>query len=212
MLKNSFLICLFLLACQNKDKPAIEVTQTTQTYGLGSYTDLEITYSAKTPSCEISWTAMRQQNKKSPQHVSLQFRQGTTPCLESFVQLRPYHQAILAQLFKTFPPQSIKGVSTGGLKTLNPTGEWNDIIAKGSILMPEWQDYRQNYPKHKSHLSSNSLFERLVKQYAPHTEFKQMFLEHKVSLELEGVEKVFTDTVGKERVLTDAGVMWWKAL
>jgi|GEM_PF-6704356 len=206
-----FLFCLFLIACQHKDKPAIEVTQTTQAYGLGSYTDLEITYSAKSPTCEISWTAMRQRDKSSPQHVSLQFRQVSFPCVESFEQLKPYHEAILTQLFKEFSPQTVKGVSTGGLKTLNPTGEWNEIVAKGSILMPEWQDYRQNYPKHKSQLSTNSLLELLIKQYAPHAEFKQMFLGHKVNLELEGVEKVFTDTVGKERVLTDAGVMWWKA-
>jgi hypothetical protein len=206
------LICILLISCQTQKKPSIEVTVKTDALNHGTYTDLEVTYSAKDETCEISWLAMRQVDKTQARHVSLQFRDYNQDCNKSFDQLKPLHHAILAKLFKDFTPSMIKGISTGGLSTLNRSQEWNEKIVRASLLMPEWQDYRKNYPHHKSKLSSNDMLVMLMKHEAPHLDFKQLFLEFGLNIDISSVEKVFTQSVGKVTAIRDAGSMYWVAL
>ncbi len=207
-----FMICVFLVSCQTPKKPDIEVTVKTEALNQGKYNDLEVTYSAKDESCEISWMAMRQVDKSQARYVALHFRNDTLDCKKSFDQLKPLHLAILAKLFKDFPPSMVKGVWTGGLRTLNRNSEWNEKIIRASLLMPEWQDYRKNYPHHKSKLSSNDMLVMLMKQEAPHVEFKQLFLGYGLNLEISSVEKVFTHAVGKVTAIQDAGSLYWTPL
>ena len=123
------------------------------------------------------------------------------------------HSEIIERILKDHPASTIKSLSTGGLKSLNPDGSWNLIIAKAAQESKEFQEYRRHYPNHKSKKSDNDIMVDLLLQTQAHGEFKNMLGKHNLKFEIHSVEKVFyTETEQGDRVIDDAGMFWWRPI
>jgi hypothetical protein len=87
------------------------------------------------------------------------------------------------------------------------------VIAKASSESLEWQDFRKNYPNHKSRLSSNQILVNLLLAKQPHLPFKEMLQKVGLNFEIEGVEKVFNAKNDQGlTIINDAGIIWWQQI
>lgn len=165
-------------------------------------------YTLTESSCQIAWQSVLERNK---QERSL-YLMDRSSCKLSFSESQKLHEKVLRRVLKDYPASSIKGIRTGGLRSLQPDGSWNSIVAKAASGNSEYQDYRKNYPNHASKKSSNDIFIDLIKQTKVSAPFQKMLEDLNLGVELESVEKVFN---GKDEnnktVINDAGVLWWKA-
>jgi len=207
-----FLLFL-LIACSEVSAPLPAPREVQSKRGIimpPSYAELEAEYWLQQGSCIVKWDVSRARDTASP-HTDLRNR---THCPDSFAHLAETHRRVIMAILKDFPANTIRGVHTGGLRTINPTGDWNKILADASRKSNLWQDYRKNYPRHASKLSSNDILVSLAQGTKPYAPFTEMLSAAGLKVELEGVEKVFNDRDPQTglTVIDDAGSFWWKAL
>lgn len=206
-----WILLLTLMACGSvKDKDQKVKKEHSEILDAAFY-DLEGHYTLSSGKCEISWGFTRQKNKEKKNiHISLRNSLNTTSCHQSFEELRPTHEAVLKELLKDFPAETIGSVTTGGLGVLDPSGSWNLVMAKASLNL-----------KDKSF--SNKLFVKVAKETHPYRPFREMFKGLDVDIDLDSVEMLlvfkiketsfkaqFSPAVQERRVMTDAGALWWK--
>ena len=216
------LILLFslLAGCSSKEVDlgprtlSPEVIKTVDHLERHTHQDLQVTYSAVKDNCTMTWRILRDINTQGRRYT-LDLRQSQDPCHTSLAAVAATHELILTRLFKDFPAASIKCIATGGLLSLDGTGEWNKIMAQASLQSAEWKDWVKNYPKHKSQKSSNEIFLEVLLQEHPHGAFKRLLAKFDLNFEVYHVEKVFTavtEQAPRLRAMRDAGVMWWEPL
>lgn len=210
---TKYILVLILTICsactpETKKAEGPEVTVHVETPALGDTSRVFSTYEVQHNECRIRWQTISTK-EETGLNVHLQNR---TICYLSFKEASPFHEAILQRIIKDYPVATIKSLSTGGLRTMEPEGLWNDIVGKAASVSPEWMDYRKNYPKHASRLSSNDIFVKLLKSTDAHAPFREMLKKVGLNMEVEGVEKVFNDKDEKGKtIINDAGIIWWKA-
>lgn len=209
MTKLCLVPLLFLtLSCTpdtKKDVPTVEVT--VETNALGDNSRVISAYELKHNDCNVRWQTISTKEEKGL-NVHLQNR---TICYLPFQEVANSHEAVLQRIQKDYSASTIKSISTGGLRTLQSDGAWNDIVGKAAAESPEYQDFRKNYPNHKSKLSSNEIFVKLLKSTQAHAPFKEMLKKAGLNFEVEGVEKVFNDKdENGKTIINDAGIIWWK--
>jgi hypothetical protein len=209
-------ISLFILSCSPKNEAPVatektdsEVVAKVQSQALQGSAKIETIYELTVTDCRIAWQTSAE--KKDPAlEVDLRNR---TECKLAFAQAAPLYEKVLGRVLKDYAPSTIKSLHTSSLKTLQPDGSWNLIVAKAAEQSADYQDFRKNYPKHKSQKSSNGIFVDLVHQTQVHAPFKEMLAKMNLNFELETVEKVFQSRNDKgEIVIDDAGSFWWRPI
>lgn len=206
-----WILLLTLMACGSVKEKGPEVKKEHSEILDAAFYDLEGHYTLDSGKCEISWGFTRQKNKdKKNIHLSLRNSLNVIDCHLSFEELRSTHEAVLKELLKDFPAETIGSVSTGGFGVLDPSGAWNLAMAKASL----------NF---KEKFFSNKLFVKVAKEGLPYRPFQEMFKALGLDLDLDSVEKLlafkiketsfkdqFSPSVQERRVMIDAGVLWWK--
>jgi hypothetical protein len=212
-MKYIYAIPLLLLSCTPKNSEPVhdenEVTVKTQNYSLDDAKNNETLYSLSDGQCRISWQTIA---KKKDQTIEVQLR-NRSECKRPFAQVTQLHDQVIDRILKDHSPTTFKSLTTNGLKSLQPDGSWNVVIANAARASSEYQDYRKNYPKHASGKSLNQIFVELARQTEPYSEFKQMLASHGLNFELSEVEKVFNSkNEHGETVIDDAGSFWWRPI
>lgn len=206
-----FLLQLLTLGCTPKtelEKPAEkEVLVKPSPYNSIGSDRLETNYEVEEENCKIAWQIISlSKDKKIEAHLI-----HRTVCDRNFDAIIFLHNRVLSRLLKDYPAAVIKSLATGGLKSIQQDGSWNDIVANAASVSKDYLDYRKNYPNHKSKKSINDIFVDLVLQTQPHAPFKKMLASHGLKFELAGVEKVFNSKMSSgETLIDDAGMFSWK--
>lgn len=180
----------------------------------GRWFDLHRTYSLKKNSdCVIRWDIHRTL-EKTQRNILLRNRTDSPQCKLSFEELKADHIKVLVELLKDFKVETIQSLGTPSLKSIQHNGSWGNAIANAAAHSSLWQDYRKNYPNHKSKLSPNAIFIGLLNELQPHEPFRQMLKEVGIVAEIKDVEKVFTriDLETKKSVIYDAGSLSWEII
>lgn len=200
---------LIVVACTPKTPPAPESSVKVVTSSYPSTKRVETNYTLSQGECVVSWQTTADQEGNALK-VYLRNR---TQCTRPFQDLCSLHEVVLKRVLQDYPAATISSLGTSGLKSLQPDGSWNDVIAKASSESPEWQDFRKNYPNHTSKLSSNQILVNLIHTKRPHLPFKEMLQKVGLNFEIEGVEKVFNakDEQGLT-IINDAGMIWWQKI
>lgn len=174
---------------------------------ISGFDRIETRYSLVQGKCRIAWQTTSAKKEKNLE-VQLSNR---TECDRPFSEASSLHQLVLAKVLKDYPPMTIKSLSTGGLRRLQPDGSWNLVVAKAAEVSKEYLEFREKYPNHPSKKSINSIFVDLVRQTQAHAPFKQMLATLGLNFELYEVEKVFNVKNDKGKTLIhEAGSFWWK--
>lgn len=205
-------ISLFLIFMSSSTIAALQVKKEKTMMG-GEFYEFTEAHSVNLDKCKLSWQVTKSKTKDK-KNIFLSLQSFHEPkCTMNFDELKPTHKMILKSILATYPIDTISGIRTPGLKSLNYSGEWNIEVAKASLSSKEWQDFRKYYPHHKSKKSSNEIFIDLVKQTDADKNFKVLFKEFGIELEMANVEKVFTGKLpphfARERVIYDTGVIEW---
>ena len=211
MYKFIILVSFLAISCASQKEQKIsevkEVSVVDESIDPLSLDRKEILYFVFENNCKIAWQALYSK-KDSVYGVQLRNR---SDCKLPFSQVSNLHEKVILRILKDYPAKDIKNIATGGLYTLQPDKSWNQIVAVAAIKSAEYQDFRKNYPKHKSKKSSNAILVDLILQTQPHAPFKEMLAKVGLHFELGGVEKVFqTKNEKGETVIDDAGMMWWR--
>jgi hypothetical protein len=220
IMKNLTLLFIFVLvSCSETPLPVVKNEQTKEVAVYLDYKDnkniftISERYRLKGDKCNIAWTVI---TSKESQNVGLVLRYmhylANDKGCKNFSSQIEVHQKILAKIFTKYDTSKFTWVRTEGMRTLNPSGEWNEKMKKLSAKNIEWIDFTRNYPNHKSQKSSNSLLkEELINNFHIIKEFTDIFLPT-FSLEISSVEKVFTEKVNKQSVFYDAGIFNYKVI
>jgi len=210
MQKLIIFIPFLLLSCTPKaEKPASEVSVKIESQVLQGSDKVETRYELTAEDCHITWQTFATKKEKA---LEVQLR-NHSECKLPFSKAAPLHEIVLARTLKDYAPSTITSMSTGGLKTLQPDGSWNLIVAKAAEQSADYQDFRKNYPNHASKKSSNGILVELIQQTQPHAPFLEMLAKLNLHFELENVEKVFqTKNEQGVTLIDDAGSFWWKPL
>lgn len=209
MTKFMLLFILILSACTPKTPPVAESLVKVETSSYPNTHRVETVYTHTQGDCVVSWQTI---TDTEGNNLKVYLR-NRTQCTRPFQELCGLHEVVLKRVLQDYPVATITSLGTSGLKTLQPDGSWNDVIAKASSESLEWQDFRKNYPNHKSKLSSNQILVNLLHAKQPHLPFKEMLQKVGLNFEIEGVEKVFN--AKNEQGLTiihDAGMIWWQKI
>lgn len=209
MIKPTLCILLFFVSCTSKTKKSTEVSIKVERSAFQGTDKVESLYELTEGTCRIIWqTTSVDKDKISRIHLM-----NRSDCKLPFPEAAKNHEKVLKRILKDYSPADIKFMLTGGLSTLQPDGSWNLIVAKEADKSAEYQDFRKNYPNHKSKRSSNDILVDIIRHTQAHKPFKDMFKKFNLKFELESVEKVFSSTNEKgQAVINDAGMLWWKAL
>jgi hypothetical protein len=198
---------LILAACTPKTPPVVQPDVKVEISSYPNTTRVETVYTHTQGECVVSWQTTAD-TEGSTLKVYLRNR---TDCSRPFQELCGLHEVVLKRVLQDYPPTTISSLGTSGLKSLQPDGSWNDVIAKASNESLEWQDFRKNYPNHKSKLSSNQIMVNLIQTERPHLPFKEMLQKVGLNFEIEGVEKVFNGKNEQgQTIINDAGMIWWQ--
>ena len=183
---------------------------------------LDLEYSVTTNQCTLVWEVHKLKDKAE---YMLRTRQpGSSSCELSFEQQAPIHRAILKKVFTQWKPSQFNSMMTSGLRSLQPDGEWSAQVALRSHQSSDWQDYRKNYPNHKSGKSTNSLLVELANDPPVYKGLIDLFAEFGIKVQLSEVEKVFAQPAKKldffdkvkgqvpddARLIYDAGAFWYR--
>jgi len=211
MKKLIIFIPFLLLSCTPKtEKPTSEVSVKIESQALQGSDKVESWYELTEEGCRIAWQTFASKTKDQVLEVQLRNR---SECKLPFSKAATLHEKVLSIALKDYSPSTINSVSTGGLKTLQPDGSWNLIVANAAEQSADYQDYRKNYPNHASKKSANGILVDLIQQTKPHAPFLEMLAKLNLHFELGSVEKVF-QTKNKQGVtlIDDAGSFWWKPM
>jgi hypothetical protein len=202
-------ISLFILSCTSKAEIASEVVTKIQSQLLQGSNRVDTRYELTDGDCRIAWQTFSEQ-KGSSIEIILKNR---SECPWTFSQADRLHEKVILRVLNDYSPSTIKTISTNGLRSLQPDGSWNLIVANAAEQSADYQDYRKNYPKHKSQKSSNGILVDLIHQTQVLAPFKEMLAKMNLNFELESVEKVFQSKNAKgETVIDDAGSLWWRPI
>jgi hypothetical protein len=209
MNKLILLFILLLAACTPKTLPVAEPSVKVETASYPNTKRVETNYTLSQGDCNISWQTTAEKEADTLKVYLI----NRTQCVRPFQELCGLHEVVLKRVLQDYPPATISSMWTSGLKSLQPDGSWNDVIAKASEESPEWQDFRKNYPNHKSKLSSNRILVRLLLAKQPHLPFKEMLQKMGLHFEIESVEKVFNTKNNQDlTIINDAGMIWWQKI
>ncbi|WP_413290299.1 hypothetical protein [Bdellovibrio sp. HCB337] len=210
MYKSIVSILFFVLSCTPKtekpvsvEKPEPEVLVKIESRILQGADKVEARYELTENDCRVAW----QTNSEKKDQVLEVHLKNRTECKLPFNQAASLHEKVLSRILKDYAATNIKSISTNGLKSLQPDGSWNLIVAKAAEQSADYQDFRKNYPKHKSQKSTNRILVDLIHQTQVHAPFKEMLAKLNLHFELESVEKVFQTQDGQ---IDDAGAFWWR--
>lgn len=209
MIKFFYIFIFLLTACTPKTSPVVQPEVKIETSSYPNTHRVETVYTYSQGDCVVSWQTTADQEGNALK-VYLRNR---TQCTRPFQELCGLHEVVLKRVLQDYPVATITSLGTSGLKSLQPDGSWNDVIAQASSESLEWQDYRKNYPNHKSKLSSNQILVNLLHTKRPHLPFIEMLQKMGLHFEIGGVEKVFN--AKNEQGLTiinDAGMIWWQKI
>lgn len=202
---------IFASACTRKtDLPSKEETEIrvqVKSEAPGSTDKVEALYSLKEGACVLLWQVLA---TKSEGGLEVQLT-NRSACDKSFEESASLHGKILDRILKDYQAPWIKSLSTGGLNSLQPNGSWRAALAKAAQASPDYQDYRKNYPNHKSQKSINDIFVELLLESQAHKPFKSILEKRGLKFEVKEVEKVLnSQSESGETVIHDAGVFWWR--
>lgn len=207
MTKFMLLFILILSACTPKTPPVAEPMVKVETSSYPNTHRVETVYTHTQGDCGVSW----QTTADKAAGTLKVYLQNRTRCSRPFQEVCGLHEEVLKRVLQDYPAATISSLGSGGLKTMQPDGSWNEVIAQASSESPEWQDFRKNYPNHKSKLSSNQILVNLIHAKRPHQPFVEVLQKVGLNFEIGGVEKVFNakDEQGLT-IINDAGMIWWQ--
>ena len=208
-MRIKLLLCIILLSlCFNKASAEKENLANSNTTSSGDvikklkesnnlFIEKIGTYSLTQGECTIVWE-IEVRRDKGEKNLTLRTRYPLgVKCAYPFVKQLPLHRRVFNEIFKDWKRSQFSILFLGPLDRLEPANTWNVRIAMASAASPDWKDYRENYPHHKSGKSSNLIFVELANHVDAYSELASLFKEFGLKIKLDSVEKVFVQKAKK---------------
>ena len=172
-------------------------------------------YQYQDPVCKLSHEINSRIKKGF--HIRVRY-QG---CKLPFEMQKTIHINLLKRASKDWNFKELSSVGTSSLGTIEPNQDWIKKVMQLALKDKDVLDYKKNYPKHNSKLSSNSILVNLIKEHGILDPFISVFKTVGVDLKLEGCEKVFqmqanqakelgVDISPHKMMIYDAGTFYFK--
>lgn len=198
------IFCLTLTSCEDdfykKDTPAVAVQSKISFFNTNS-TLREGRYFIEVPNCKIEWIVNESAKDRS---ISLRFIGFPNVCDLPLENKKQFHQQIIKRVVFEWEGSNVNRFSTGrGLKSAF-TDEFTLALGVASAKSDAYQDFKKNYPNHKSG-SVNQIMVDLINEQKLLEDFYALWVPARCTLSLKHVEKVFTEKVSshplKEKLL-----------
>lgn len=149
-----------------------------------AYKKSDIAFFAEKDSCRIQWNVT--EHKHTPWKMELSAK---ISCPRPFNQQVSFHRAIFKEIFSKWDIKKFDMVILFGFGR-NSGWSWSIPLAIASWKSEEYKDYKRNYPNSKIK-NINELFVKLANESDSYREFRNLFKEFGVDVQLNEVEKVF---------------------
>ncbi len=156
-----------------------------------NYTLRKITYGVKTKECFIRWEFVTSRYNDTLKTWARLRYPYEAKCSLSFEQQLPIHQRILKRAFVDWDKSKLNEIMMSSFLRVDTTGVINRRIISEALKSEEVMDFKKNYPKHKSRLSSNAILVNLINDHNLFPELVNLFLGFDLKIKLNSCEKVF---------------------
>ncbi len=165
-------------------------------------------YSISDNDCKVIWEVTEFKNDKTGNYFDLRHVSNSPDCGKTFFLQRHLHKKVLGQILSEWNWNKFANVHVHSLQRLEPSGTWNDMIAKVSAKSADWIDWRTNYPHHSCGKSVNAIFVELANACNAYKELSDLFRELGYFIKIKNVEKV-ERTQTKPRLLYDSAIIYF---
>jgi hypothetical protein len=146
-------------------------------------------------SCLIKWSYSIS-SSKNEKNITLEVSDNSIEnkdCDQSIETLLSMHSSIIEKFKSEYSIEKVRTIKVRGLRAIDPLKRCNKQIAVESSKYDLYQDYREKYPRHKSKLSLNEIFKKLMTDKNICGSFIKVLQDNKLPSSLYSAEKIFTN-------------------